>query len=38
MPHFHKKGLAVLAGAFLLAWVVLRYLLPLLMPFLLKSR
>ena len=37
MPHFHKKGLAVLAGAFLLAWVVLRYLLPLLMPFLLGA-
>ena len=37
MLRFNKKTFAVLAGAFLLAWLGLRYLLPLVMPFLLGA-
>ena len=35
MLRFNKKSFAALAGAFLLAWLALKYLLPLAMPFLL---
>lgn len=35
MPRFNQKSLAVLAGVFLLAWLALKYILPLAMPFLL---
>ena len=35
MPHFRRKSLVLLAGGFLLAWLALKYVLPLAMPFLL---
>jgi sporulation integral membrane protein YtvI len=35
MPRFRQKSLVLLAGGFLLAWLALKYVLPLAMPFLL---
>lgn len=37
MPRFTAKNIAALAGTFLLVWLALRFLLPLLLPFLLGA-